>query len=308
MKPLTMTRSDVGDVGQLALLTLIAWLTPPGCWRGASKATRSIGQADRNWPAYKKILARKYSESEIADIAARRRVYKRESKLQILGLNGPWRRWRPDIRLTGVAHLRNAIEGGHGTILWVTETAFSTLIVKMALHRHGVEAIQLSRPDHGFSTSPFGIRFLNRHWTRVEDRFIAERVMIAGESAADALTVLRERLAANRIVIVTVVPQAHRLVQVPFFEARLQMPTGPVRLARMAGAALLPVFTFVNSDGGFEVSIEEPLRPTDATDESVAAAYAKRLESFVLEYPDQWIVWHDWFRSENAKQPAEVRG
>jgi lauroyl/myristoyl acyltransferase len=45
--------------------------------------------------------------------------------------------------------------------------------------------------------------------------------------------------------------------------------------------------------GGFEVSIEEPLHPTDVPTsvENIAAAYAKRLEPFVLKHPDEWSGW-----------------
>jgi len=179
-----MTIRDVRDIGKLAALALIAWLLPPHLWRKAAIATRSIGQTDSCSPAYQQILARKYSKSEIARINTRHRIYVRELRLQILGLNGPWRSWHPDIRLCGTNHLRRALERSQGAILWVTETAFSTLIVKMALHNAGYQASQLSRPEHGFSNSRFGVRFLNPFWTRVENRFIAERVLINGEYAA----------------------------------------------------------------------------------------------------------------------------
>jgi lauroyl/myristoyl acyltransferase len=291
-----MTIRDVLQLGKLLPLALIAWLFPPRFWRKAAMATSWIGKTDRCWPVYQYILGHKYSKSEIAGISVRRRSYSRELKLQIFGLNGPWRFWHPDICLNGEDHLRRALEGGHGAILWVTETAFSTLIVKMALDNAGYRACQLSRPGHGFSaTSSFGIRFLNPIWTRVENRFIAERILIIGESAADALTKLHARLAANRIVIITVAPLAHKFAEVPFFQGQLQLPTGPIRLALTAGAVLLPVFTFTTDQGGFEVSIEEPLYPASGCTsvENIAAAYAKRLEPFVLEHPDQWSGW-DW--------------
>jgi lauroyl/myristoyl acyltransferase len=288
-----MTIRDVLQLGKLLPFALIAWLFPPDYWRKVAMATSRIGESDRCGPIYDYILGHKYSKSEIARISAKRRGYTRELKLQIFGLNGPWRSWHPDILLNGEDYLRRALEGGHGAILWVTETAFSTLIVKMALHKCGYQACQLSRPGHGFSGSSFGVRFLNPIWTRVENRYIAERVLIVGESAADALKVLRARLAENRIVIITVGPFAHKLAEVPFFRTELQLPTGPVRLALTTGAALLPVFAFPTNSGGFEVSIEEPLHPTDVPTsvENIAAAYAKRLEPFVLKHPDQWSGW-----------------
>jgi len=289
-----MTARDAVDVGKLAILMFLAWLLPARCWRRTAQATRSIGQADPCWPAYRHILKHRYSESEIAGISIRRRVYNREMKLQILGLNAPWHRWHADIRLNGVAHLREALSRGSGAILWVTESSFSTLIVKIALHRAGYRATQLSRPEHGFSTSRFGIRILNPLWTRVENRFIAERILIVGDNGSDALAKLRSRLADNRIVIITVVPHAHRFAEVPFRNAKLLLPTGPIRLARTTHASLLPVFAFARPDGAFEVSIEAPLRVSgdDVGDDCVAAAYAERLESFVLQCPDQWNGWH----------------
>jgi predicted LPLAT superfamily acyltransferase len=299
-----MTRHDALQVGKLAVLTLIAWILPPRFWRRAAMATTLIGHTDHCWPAYKYILGRKYTNSEIADISTRRRGYLRELKLQILGLSGPWRSWRPAIRLNGIVHLRRSLEDGRGAILWVTDSVFATLIVKMALHNAGYQACQLTRLGHGFSPSSFGMRFLNPLWTKVEDRFIAERIQIVGESAAEAIATLRARLAANEIVLIEVGPQAHKFAEVPFFHAQLQLPTGPIRLASTTGAALFSVFAVTKNSGSFEVSIHEPLYPTNGqtSAESIAAAYAKRLQPFVLKYPDQWRGWY-WLASRMCPSP-----
>ena len=288
-------------------MALIAWSLPPRAWRKAALATSALGEAEHCRPAYRRFLARKYSEAELEDISIRRRAYARELKFQILGLKGPWRRVsRPTCRIEGDEHLGEALARGRGVILWVTECAFSTLIVKMALHDAGYQACQLSRPNHGFSSSCFGIRHLNPLWTDVEDRFIAERILIKGQTAAEAMAVLRERLAANRIVIITVGWQAHKFAEVPFLEDRLQFPTAPIRLARTTGAALLPVFTLANADGSFDVSIGKPLHKCgdDVSDAQVAAAYAKRLEPFVLDHPDQWKGW-PWLMGDQGWGPAK---
>jgi lauroyl/myristoyl acyltransferase len=285
-----MAIRDAQEIVKLAAFTLIAWLLPPRLWRKAAAATCKIGKDD-NWnSAWRNILGNKYSDAHIARISARHHAYIRELKLQILGLNGPWRSWRPDIWLHGMPHLQNALARERGAILWVVETAFSTLIAKMALHDAGIHCCQLSRPGHGFSPSDFCARYLNPLWQRTEDRFTAERVLIKGETAAEALAVLRARLAANGVVNITLVPQAHRFAHVPFFRTRLRLPTGPIRLARTTGAPLLPVFTVARDDGGYDVSIDAPL-PAGVSDERVAAALAKRLEPFVAAHPDQWAGW-----------------
>jgi lauroyl/myristoyl acyltransferase len=301
-----MTLRDIRDMGKIAALAMIAWLLPPRYWRNAAIATSVVGGDDFAAEAYRNNLAPAFSAADIAAIRRRRRVNTRELNFQIIGMTGPWRSWRPDIRLIGANHLQKSLDNGHGAILWMTETSFATLIAKMALHDAGYRACQLSRPKHGFSMSDFGVRYLNPIWVGAEDRFIAERIVIRGKTAADALTVVRARLAANQPVIFAVVPQAHKLVFVPFLRSRLPLPTGPMRLARTTGAALLPVFTVANDSGGFEVSIHEPLYPAagETDDESIATAYAKQLEAFVLKYPDQWNGWH-WL--ENEAQPEQPR-
>jgi lauroyl/myristoyl acyltransferase len=163
----------------------------------------------------------------------------------------------------------------------------------MALSSTGYRASQLTRPGHGFSDSPFGIRYLNPLWTNVEDRFIDERVTIQGDNAASALAILRARLAANRVVIITVYSMAHKFVEVPFFHHSIRLPTGPMRLMRETGAPLLPACVFANDDGHFDVTIESALPSSDKQGafDSTARPYAKLLESYVRKYPEQWGGW-----------------
>jgi len=300
-----MTKRDAMDVVKIAVTTLVAWLVPPSFWRKVAMARTRTARADRSWPVGRYFLEDEH-KAEIDRISARYQSYNKELKLQILGLSGPWRSWRPDIHLNGTIYLRRALERGHGAILWVVDSVFSTLVVKMALHNAGYRACQLSRPTHGFSRSPFGIRFLNPIFTGVENRFIAERILIVADDTTEATRKLRERLAANRIVIIAAIPMAHRYAEVPFLRGHLKLPIGPIRLARTMNAALLPVFAYTKHDGGFEVSIDEALwRDSEEPDtESIAAAYAKRMESFVLEHPDQWTGWEycpddtDWLQQE----------
>jgi len=294
-----MTKRDALDVVKIAATTLVAWSVPPRFWRKVAMARTRTVRIDRSWPVGKYFLEDEH-KAEIDRISARYQSYTKELKLQILGLSGPWRSWRPDIHLNGTVHLRRALERGRGAILWVVESVFSTLVVKMALHNAGYRACQLSRPTHGFSSSPFGIRFLNPIFTRVENRFLAERILIVAGNTTEAMQKLCERLAANRIVIITAIPIARSYAEVPFLHGYLKLPTGPIRLARTMNAALLPVFAYTKHDSRFEVSIDEALwRDGEEPDaESIAAAYAKRMESFALEHPDQWTGWEYWLQQE----------
>lgn len=290
-----MTKDDLLQVSKLAAFALIACATPPRWWQKVAAAMPNVGPATTGpgLGVLRLVLGPAFDADALSILDDRRRACSREAKLQILGLNGPWRSWRPNIRVHGEAHLRKALDEGKGAILWVTDSVYSTLVFKMALDRAGYRASQLTRPNHGFSNSPFGIRFLNPFWRRVEDRFIEERVLIPGEDAAPAMAILRARLAANRCVIITVGAAAHRFTEVPFFRHHIRVPTGPIRLAQSTRAVLLPAFAFATEKGGFDVTIESALPPANksSTFGSVAAAYAKRLEPYVKKYPEQWTGW-----------------
>ena len=288
-----MNKADLLKVGKIAAFTMMAWSTPPRLWRKLAAITAYFGTYGADLSVYQSILGPAFEANALSILNYKRRVCRHEASLQILGLKGTWRSWCPDIRLHGDAELRKALNNGRGAILWVTDSTYSTLIFKMALNSAGYRVSQLTRPDHGFANSPFGIRFLNPLWTSVEDRFIDERVTIQGDNAGTALAILRDRLAANRVVIITVHSMAHRIVEVPFFQHSIRLPTGPMRLMRETGAALLPAFVFAVDNGRFDVTIESalPSWDKDGAFDRTATAYAKRLEPYVSTYPEQWTGW-----------------
>ena len=288
-----MSKADLLQVGKIAALTTVTWLTSPRLWRKAAATTACFGTYCADLSIYQRVWGPTFDENAASVLNYKRRVCRHEACLQVLGLKGIWRSWCPDIRLHGDAELRKALNKGRGAILWVTDSTYSTLIFKMALNSAGYRACQLSRPGHGFSNSPFGIRFLNPLWTTVEDRFIDERVIIQSDNAASALAILRARLAANRIVIITVHSMAHRIVEAPFFQHSIRLPTGPMRLSQETGAPLLPAFVFAGGDGHFDVTIENalPVSDQEGAFDSTATAYAKLLEPYVHKYPEQWTGW-----------------
>ncbi len=153
----------------------------------------------------------------------------------------------------------------------------------------------LTRPSHGLSASRFGIRVLNRLWTRIEDRYLSERITIRGESTVGAMRTLRSRLRDNRVVSITVGDKAVKTVEVPFFNAKMKLATGPISLSLRHGAPLIPVFTIRSGDNGFEVIIGPPLSTglkAIAGDgiSVVANEYASRLEHLYREHADQRVL------------------
>ena len=315
-----ITTGDFASVVKLLSLGMVSWLMPiDWLW----PVSRSIGRCTALWhggtsPTAPFVCGLLRAAHDLPwatpDIHKQHQDHNRAVRLVILALNRPGRRWQPEVRLDGLEHLKSALEGGSGAILWVSSFAHNHIIPR-ALHQAGFSICILSRPGHGFSVSPFGIRWLNPLWTRVESRpFNAEKIVILNNDVGPALRQLRQRLGANGIVWIAVGPQgrrplARRTLRVRFLGGTIRLPTGPLHLARISHAALLPVFAIRANDGTYSVTIERRLN-VDAgannasdygsavarLDESIippALAYVAMLESYATAHPNQWVEWAD---------------
>jgi lauroyl/myristoyl acyltransferase len=154
--------------------------------------------------------------------------------------------------------------------------------------------VHLSTPAHGFSATRFGVRYLNRMQTRIEDRYIAERVMLPLQGQNAALKTLAQRLKANRVVSITGQRGTGRVVAARFLDGTLPLAPGAPALAQMTGAKLLPVFAFRAADGVVDVTVEPEIALSGNRDDAVAAAvqtFAARSEPYALRTPGQWLSW-----------------
>lgn len=84
-------------------------------------------------------------------------------------------------------------------------------------------------------------------------------------------------------------------VVVPFLGGRMEFPTGPVRLALLSGAALMPVFALRLPSGGVRIVLEEPLligAGSAPSDDPVpfVRQLATIVERQVREHLEQWFV------------------
>jgi lauroyl/myristoyl acyltransferase len=156
----------------------------------------------------------------------------------------------------------------------------------------------LSRPDHGFSSTRFGLRVLNPLRSRFEDFYLFERIVFDRAHPAQALLRARKNAAKNGIVSFTAGAwEGASLVEADALGGRVTLAMGPVWLARASGAKLLPVFAFrTGTPDEFSVEIGEPIEFDRAAPEEDAFVEATkeflvRLETLVLKYPGQWRGW-----------------
>ncbi len=294
-----VSADDAFRVIRMALIALASWVTPVRFWSGLSNMLADVDVRMR--PVEMTDRAREISDVlgpwvdfDVDEVVRASMAAHCESQLQHFRCYRPGN-WLPDTHVVGRDHIDNGLVQGNGVILWISNFTFNDLVSKIALAEAGIGVTHLSRPTHGYSITRFGIRFLNPLQSYIEDRFLKERVKILDRGPVRALMTLRERLRKNGVVSITVGDKAQRVVQAPFMNGVINLSTGPAELARMTGAALLPVFAVRDGDGGYAVHVGSPLGTTDADAnelyQTVAAEYADQLAPFVLDHPDCWKSW-----------------
>ena len=288
-------REDVLDTVKLAATALLSWLWPVEEFLSVARKKYHVrGEWAR---CIDLIVARLLSEhismQHAYEIDLVWRARHLEERMQILALHRPGCSWQPRIQMHGLEHLKSALERKSGALIWVSDFVYSSLITKMAFHQAGYEVSHLTRPQHGFSDSPYGVRVLNPLWTKIEDRYIVERISIDKEGTDTALELVRRRLSANRIVSITVGNWARRTLDLAFFKGVIRLATGPAHLSWVCHAPLLPVFTVRSDSGEYHVSIDAAIEQTTSKGDyaQTMQSYVKILEEYVLRYPDQWNGW-----------------
>jgi lauroyl/myristoyl acyltransferase len=283
----------------LPVIAIIAWFVPERWWPAVCRALVPLAGGlgiGRHMKAIERIA--KLVDARGGGPDARRFVpmlsaNSHRARLHVLRCYRP-PEWRPQVELVGVEHIENALRAGRGAILWVAPLVFNDLLTKMTLHRAGFRVAHLSRDGHGFSPTRWGARFLNPIWTRIENRYLAERLVIRADRPSNALRTLVQRVRQNEVVSVTVGGQGARTIAAPFVNGLLDVADGVPALAMRTGAALLPVFTVETGVGRFVCTIAPGLRTPAAGDAGVRDLVEQEvalLESWVLRYPEQFVIW-----------------
>jgi len=287
---------DAGLSARIAAAALTSWVLPERFWLPVTHAigcaAAGVGSGPPSLP-FDPALAG--GDAGAARSIAIERIASGHAA-RLWGLREYLRPGRnPPIDVAGMAHIESALAAKGGAILWVGRFTWASIITKIGLHQAGCAVTHLSRPTHGFGTSPFAVRRLNPIWTRIEERFLRERLVMEPGSETATLRALRRRLENNGLVSITVGDEGARTVAVPFLDGRLRLATGPMSLAAACGSPLLPVFTVREPTGRFLVGIEATLAvPADGArvgrEERIAESYAARLEPWVRRYPGQWLA------------------
>jgi lauroyl/myristoyl acyltransferase len=287
----TVQMRDAYMTGYVPAMAAISWCVPERLWDGLCQKAAAIAIPSRRQEDVRhvaRILDGQASESEVRRIVTQFAANRHLSRLQLLRCYRAGS-WRPRLEVAGLEHIEQALARGKGAILWVTPFVFSFLVTKMALHQRGLRIVHLSHTTHGFSQTVFGERVLNRIWTSIEDRYLAERLVMSPEQSVTALRSLIARVRENQLISITFTPKGRRQHIESFFNGTLPVAEGATTLACRTGAALLPVFSVRTGRDVFTTTIEAPLN-TGATMSPGELAHDcfSLLESYSLRFSDQF--------------------
>jgi phosphatidylinositol dimannoside acyltransferase len=209
------------------------------------------------------------------------------------------------VEVRGLDHLRTALEKGKGVILWESSHFGKRMLAKYVLCERGFALHQLHIETHigGFPTDRDGGSVLRRHlkthfFEKHERACVAEIIHLPWSDSLAFTRLLLRRLGKNAILCSSSDGTwGQKLLSIPFLGHQQPFATGMISLARMSGAAILPMFCFEGSQGAPCLIIERPLHlesPGDREDvfQEALTQYAHALESYVTRYPAQYRSWH----------------
>lgn len=296
-----VTAKDIYEVPRLAVQGMLAWSLPELAWWPLSRLFGEVNAAThpertRNEAAQVTTVLRGMPPAiDPRRVAVENWANRYEERFQYMRA---WRPggWEPAIDVLGGEQVKAALDKGQGIIFWAGNFSFNDLIAKIAWRRLGLAVSHFSRPIHGFSTTRFGVRYLNAVRRGIEDRYLGERLMAEEHETQAALMRLREHLKTNGAISITVGNKGRHTAAANFLGGRIALATGPLAMGRTTGAAVLPVSTLRLAPGKFEVAIGAPIevpKGADGNPDYTAAVqtYADWVTPFVLRDPGQWRGW-----------------
>ena len=299
MPPL-LSSDDISFLARWPFYWLAARALPEWCWPKLVEKITSLGRAIA--PRQPGRVQRRMSQALNLDAIAAQSLHHKslhhraEHLLQVARMRAD-PGWAPPIHLEGEEHLAAALATGRGAVLWVAHFAYSSLLTKVALSRARHPVWHLSRPEHGFSKSRFGIAYLNPIRAGTEDRFLAGRLVLDRARLGSCLLRARRLLGANALVSMTAGAWEGRgMARGALLGGQMVLATGAPGLAHQAGAALLPVFTLRQDNGEYLVCIGASLLPHGVQDRGAAilgatTAFLALHEPLLCCHPAQWGGW-----------------
>jgi lauroyl/myristoyl acyltransferase len=209
----------------------------------------------------------------------------------------------------GLHHLDRCRASGRGVILLASHlNSRAVLLLAVMLKRRGYD-IRVALPVEKDPWTPSAFRnFINRR-SAIRTYFNS----IGAFYSQFNIRPMARAFAEGAIVMQTGDGwHSAGSVEVDFLNRRLPFTTGMIRVAQLTGVPVVPIFARGTPPASLKFVMEEPFQ-VEKTEpvETKIAAYAKRLEHYVLEHPECWEyleipdllqTWSNW-----SKQSLQER-
>lgn len=117
---------------------------------------------------------------------------------------------------------------------------------------------------------------------------------------------LREALLNDEVVVIQGdrAEPGQKSEVVPFLHGHLRLPTGPVRLAQLTGAPIIPVFALPSKNRRYRVLLKSPIEAQavngPAGTKAMLSLLAEAIASVVRDHPEQWLALEPVFYEDGA--------
>jgi KDO2-lipid IV(A) lauroyltransferase len=193
----------------------------------------------------------------------------------------------PRAVVLGERHLENALREGRGAVFATAHTGGWEMAGPLLRRDRGLELVMVMQRERDADAR------------RIQDGARAERgvrIVHVGEDPLESLPLLRHLRSGGIVALQVDRAVGARVVPVQLFGERATLPEGPLRLAQLSGAPLLPIFAARTGHRAYVVRAYEPIhlerRATPAALESAAQRLADAMAAFIFEHPTQWFHFH----------------
>jgi lauroyl/myristoyl acyltransferase len=191
----------------------------------------------------------------------------------------------PDVAVSGLGHVDDALSDKRGVLLVTGHTAGWEIVGALVGRRRGLRLLVAERAERDAKARAIqdGVR---------QGRGV--HVAHVGDEPLAGLGLMRH-LQDGGVVALQIdrVPSASRARRVTLFGGDARLPEGPLRLAMLTGAPIVPIFTARRGHRRYEIAAHPPIRLAKSESESgidaAAQEIATALEQFVRAHPTQWF-------------------
>lgn len=211
-----------------------------------------------------------------------------------------WEKFSKYCSVEGIENLRNAYDKGRGVICLVPHTV-------------GWEFSAIFPPILGFTTFAVSSRIHNAALNKLMVDLRESRGMrnVARGHCYDTLV---EGLKNKECLIIMIDQDSHHIRGefLKFFGKRAYTPLGCARLAYDTGAVVVPMYTIRTDDDKYVFKILQEVPYKEFDDKALSLSYNTQIyndiiESIVREYPDQWLWFHDRWKTTPESLEAYLK-